>query len=709
MTVPPPAQTDSFLEWLSKNAPYARDDLVQRAVKFARDAHDGQERRSGDPYVVHCVEVAKILARLRLDPTTIAAGLLHDVVEDTPVTLDELGEQFGEEIRNLVDGVTRISGFSVRSRERRQIENYRKMLLSMATDIRVILIKLADRLHNMRTLEFLDPPDRRRIARQTADVYAPLAHRFGIGRIKWELEDLSFKYLEPDLYREIADRVALSLEEREAYVAEVLLPVRQALEEQGIQAEIQGRPKHFFSIYRKMTGRDVPFEEMYDLFAIRVVCDTVPQCYHALGVIHTLFRPVHERIKDYIATPKMNMYQSLHTTIVGPRKRVVEFQIRTHEMHRTADYGIAAHWRYKEGKGDRELDEQMQWLRQVLEWQKDLTDPKEFMDFLKMDLFHDEVFVFTPKGELKRVPKGSTPIDFAFAVHTEVGLHCAGAKVNGRMVSLKRELRSGDTVEVSVSPSARPSRDWLKMARTPRARSKIRRWLRIEGLEHSATQGRRALEDMFRKRRLAKPSSAELHALAGKMGYEDLRNLYGSIGAGDLTARHVVDCIYGREEKPKRVVAATGARDPSQARGVCVEGADSVLVRFANCCQPVPGEPIVGYITRGRGITIHRVGCHNTFQMLKEPERRIGAEWAPGATDRYPVGIVVAGNDRPNLLADLSKAISDLETNMISVSISGDQATFEGRFLVEVKSAKHLKRVLEAASGVKGVTRVRRV
>ncbi len=710
MAVSPERRTEreAFLEWLHENAPYAEGPLIGRAVDFAQEAHRGQKRRSGDPYLSHGVEVAKILACLRLDPTTIAGGLLHDVVEDTPVTLDEVERVFGDEIRTLVDGVTRIGGFSVKSRERQQIENYRKMLLSMARDIRVILIKLADRLHNMRTLEYLDAADRRRIARQTLDVYAPLAHRFGIGRIKWELEDLAFKHLEADVYRRIANQIALSREEREAYIAEVVTPVREALKEQGLDAEITGRPKHFYSIYRKMQNRDIELEEMFDLFAVRVICHTLPECYHALGVIHTLFTPVHERIKDYVATPKMNMYQSLHTTIIGPRKRMVEFQIRTEEMHRTADFGIAAHWRYKEGKSDRELDEQMQWLRQVLEWQKDLTDPKEFMNFLKMDLFHHEVFVFTPTGELKRIPRGSTPIDFAFAVHTEVGLHCSGAKVNGRMVSLKHELKSGDTVEIGVSPSARPSRDWLKIVRTSRARSKIRRWLRIEGLEHSIAVGRRAFEEVLRKRHIEKPSPAEFREMTARLGFEDVRHLHAGIGSGDLTARSAAERLFGREMKSKKSGAPSRDVDRQPARGVRVVGSDKFMVRFANCCQPVPGDAIVGYVTRGRGITIHRMDCHNTFQIAREPERRVDAEWAPCPKDRYPVGIVVAGRNRANLLADLSKAISDVGTNIVNVNITSNQSAFQGSFLVEVDGTGHLDRILGAAARVNGVTLVRR-
>ena len=701
------ALRESFLDCLKSHAPYADVGLIERAYEFARRAHEGQRRRSGEPYVSHGVEVAKVLVGLRLDSVTIAGGLLHDVVEDTPSTLEDVERAFGQEVRNLVDGVTRIGGFRFRSREREQIENYRKMLLSMGKDIRVILIKLADRLHNMRTLEHLDPPDRRRIARQTLDVYAPLAHRFGMGRMKWELEDLAFKHLEAGTYRDIANRIMLSREEREAYISEVVTPMARALEAEGVRAEVSGRPKHFHSIYRKMKAQSKGIDEIYDLFAIRVICEAVPDCYHALGIIHTLFAPVHERIKDYIATPKMNMYQSLHTTVLGPRSQMVEFQIRTREMHRTADFGIAAHWRYKEGQSDRELDEQMQWLRQVLEWQKDLTDPKEFMSFLKLDLFHHEVFVFTPKGELKRMPWGATPIDFAFAVHTEVGLHCAGAKVNGRMATLKTELRSGDTVEIVVSPTARPSRDWLKIARTPRARSKIRRWIRSEGLEHTLTSGKRLLEAALRKRRLPKPSASDLGQLAERMGFEDPRQLYVCIGAGDLTARQVVDRLFGKETRD-RDVAPRAEVGRESGRGIRVDGSDRMLVRLANCCLPVPGDTIVGYVTRGRGITIHRRDCRNTFQMQREPERRVDAEWAPAAEDRYPVRISVRGQDRRNLLADLSKAVSDQGTNILSVSIASTRQAFEGSLLVEVRSLEHLDRILEAARQVKEVQMVRR-
>ncbi|MFQ6094198.1 MAG: RelA/SpoT family protein, partial [bacterium] len=515
-------------------------DFITHAYRFSEMAHKNQSRRSGRPYMDHCVEAARILAGLHLDSATIAAGLLHDVVEDTKITIEQVREEFGEEIAGLVDGVTKIGGLTFQSREEQQAENFRKMLLSMAKDIRVILIKFADRLHNMRTLEHLSPKKAKEIALETLDVYAPLAHRFGISRIKWELEDLSLKYIHPRAYQELEAKITETRQEREQYIKEVEKPLVKELKKAGVKANIYGRAKHFYSVYEKMNRRNVPFEEIQDLLAIRVIVSTVQDCYHALGVVHSLYTPVQDRFDDYIATPKSNMYQSLHTTVVGPRGKMVEIQIRTREMHRIAEEGIAAHWRYKEGKEkEDELDQHMRWLRQLIDWQVETPDPREFLESLKIDLFQDEAFVFTPKGDLFRLPKGSTPIDFGFAVHTDIGLHCSGARVNGKFVPLSTPLRSGDTVEIITSPSQKPNQDWLNIVKTPRAKSKIRGWLREQLHEQSVKLGEEILERELKKHRIKKRPKEELLGIAQDFGFFDLSGLYAALGSGDLSGLQV--------------------------------------------------------------------------------------------------------------------------------------------------------------------------
>ena len=685
-------------------------ELLRRAYEFSDAAHKGQKRESGEPYLNHCVAVAMILAKQRLDSATIAAGLIHDVVEDTPYGLDAIRSRFGEEIAQLVDGVTKIGGVKYQSRAELQAEYFRKMLLSMAQDIRVIIIKLADRLHNMRTLDSLAPDRRQRIAGETRDVYAPLAHRFGMARLKWELEDLSLRHLQPDLYEELVRKVELTREERDAYIEEVKRPLAEALAAEEIEVSITGRAKHFDSIYRKMVKRGKKFEEITDLIAIRVITKTERDCYHALGVVHTLWTPVGDRFHDYIATPKTNMYQSLHTTVIGPRGRMVEIQIRTQEMHYAAEYGIAAHWLYKEGK--RELDHsdrQMSWLREVLEWQKEMHDPKEFLDFFKTDLFHDEIYVFTPKGDLLPLARGATPIDFAYAVHSEIGHRCVGARVNGRIVPLTHQIASGDEVEIITGSRPNPSQDWLSIASTARARAKIRQFLRKTGYEQSLELGRDILTRELKRLHLPMPSETELTDLAMAMSFLDSDSMIAALGSGTLsivTLRHRLAPQTLGQKRPSVVQRFVDrARRP---RGIRIQNMDSMMFRFANCCQPVPGEKIVGFITRGRGVTVHSANCVNVASLLDDPERRLEVEWDVTSDQVFLVRLVLGLENRKNLLRDVTQAISETETNICSASVDGDQSTGTGQFVIQVKNVRHLSEVIRKIRGVPGVLSVER-
>ncbi|HET9982883.1 MAG TPA: bifunctional (p)ppGpp synthetase/guanosine-3',5'-bis(diphosphate) 3'-pyrophosphohydrolase [Longimicrobiales bacterium] len=689
--------------------------LIAKAYRASERAHVGQRRASGEEYVVHCVEVAKILADLHLDTASIAAGLLHDVVEDTLMTLDLVQEEFGDEIAHIVDGVTKIGKVQFRSTTEQQVENYRKLLLSMAQDARVILIKLADRLHNMRTLEHLRPDKRRRIAQETRDIYGPLAHRLGMAHIKWELEDLSFKHLEPEAYRELAAKVAEKRLEREVQIEEVRRPLEEELKNAGIPCEVYGRPKHLWSIHRKMVKRGRPYEEIYDLMAIRVVTDSIANCYHALGVIHNKWTPLQERFHDYIATPKSNMYRSLHTTIFGPGGRLYEIQIRTQEMHRTAEYGIAAHWRYKEGapRHANEVDETLSWFRQVLEWQQETKEPEEFMEFLRIDLFQDEIFVFTPKGDVKQLPKGATPIDFAFAVHTEVGLHCAGARVNGRIVPLAKELKNGDTVEVITDGRQRPSRDWLAFVKTARARQKIRNWINQEEFSSSMQLGKELLERELRKLRREKPDEERMAKAARALNVPNFEYVYAGLGRGDLGLSAILKELFPEADATAPVPKPTAferlvEKMRGTGRGVRIQGLENMMVRYSQCCQPVPGDEVIGYITRGRGISVHRVDCPNVLNLAEHPERRIEIEWQAEAGDRFFVRLVVEGDDRRGLLSDIASAITETGTNIRSADIHAGDGGMRGNFAVEVQDLAHLKKVMKAIRRVNGVISVER-
>lgn len=684
--------------------------LIRRAYEFSAEAHSGQYRMSRKPYLEHCLEVAFILAEQHLDSATIAAGLLHDAVEDTDVTIERIRSVFGDEIADLVDGVTKIGELKFKSLEEEQAEYFRKMLLSMAKDIRVIIIKLADRLHNMRTLDSLDRKKQLRIARETREVYAPLAHRFGMARIKWELEDLSLKFIDPEAYDELVRKISARREDREAYIREITEPLERELREAGIKAEIAGRAKHFDSIYRKMKKREKPFEEIYDLFAIRIIVDTEGECYHTLGIVHTLWMPVADRFRDYIALPKSNMYRSLHTTVIGPRGKMVEIQIRTHEMHRTAEHGIAAHWLYKEGKlKPDESDKHMTWLRDVLEWQKDLTNPSEFLEYLKIDLFRDDIFVFTPKGELKQLPKGATPLDFAYAVHSDVGRHCIGAKVNGRMVPLDTALSSGDEVEVLTSPHQSPSQDWLKIVKSSRARSKIRHWLRQKRYEESVGLGMAILERELKKRHIKAPSEQELSDLAMALNFHDSEAMLSAVGDGNISINHLFTKLVPPEKEIKpSIIGKFVDKARGSAKGIRIGGMGNMMFHFAGCCQPVPGEDIVGFVTRGRGVSIHRADCPNALQLMTEDGRKVEVKWDAGREQSFMVRLEVLVEDRKNVLRDITQAISDADTNVRGAEIKGGDTTASGSFIIEVKNIAHLNKTVKKIKKVKGVIQVER-
>lgn len=687
-------------------------DAIQRAHDLAVSAHAGQTRASGEEYVSHTIEVATILAQLRLDTDTVIAGLIHDTIEDTEITVRDVEREFGPQVAQIVDGVTKLGKVRFRSATEQQVENYRKMLLSMASDARVILVKLADRLHNMRTLEHLADHKRRRIALETREIYGPLAHRLGMAAIRWELEDLAFKFLEPDAYETLSKKLRQRRKGREREILEMQRPLMEALEEAGIEATVSGRPKHLWSIHRKIVTQGRPFEEIYDLMAMRVTTESLQDCYGALGVIHGKWTPIPERFHDYVATPKSNMYRSLHTTVFGPAGRRYEIQIRTEEMHRTAEYGIAAHWRYKEDGEARsdEADEALTWFRQVLEWQQDTAEPEEFMEFLRMDLFRGEIFVFTPEGDVKALPIGATPIDFAYSVHTEVGHHCAGAKVNGRIAPLSRELKNGDAIEILTNAKQRPNRDWLAFVKTSRARQSIRQWIRREEFDAAQKLGKDLFDREMKKARLTIPSDphAQLQA-AIELGFNDMEQVYAALGRGDIGPTAVIRRFHAEHdpaEVAKREPSALSrlaARLRISGRGVRIQGMDNLMVRYSRCCQPVPGDPVIGYVTRGRGVSIHRVDCPNVLALSRDPERRIEIEWAAEKGDRFFVKLFIRGTDRRGLLSDVAKAITNTGTDISHADMRTTEGGMNGEFVVEVRDLAHLEKVRRAVGRVDGV------
>jgi len=690
-------------------------EVLSRAYRISAQAHQGQKRLSGDDFVSHSVAVATILAEQQMDTTTIAAALLHDVVEDSDVTLEHLRRDFGNEVADLVDGLTKIRALNFRSTVEEQAENYRKLLMSVARDARVIIIKLADRLHNMRTLDPLPPEKRKRIALETRELYAPLAHRFGMAGVKAELEDLAFRYLEPDDYKQLARHVKSRRVERDRTIERMRAPLADELRRAGIVGwEIVGRPKNLWSIFKKMKKRGKPFEEIYDLLAVRVLVNSITDCYHVLGIIHHTWTPLQERIKDYIASPKSNGYQSLHTTVFGPGGQLYEIQIRTRDMHRTAEYGIAAHWLYKEnGKSADELDHHLSWFRQLIELQQDAHTPEEFLEFLKIDLYQDEIFVFTPRGDVKRLPKGATPIDFAFMVHTEVGQHCNGARVNGRIAPLHRPLRNGDTIEVLTSTQAKPSRDWLAHVQTGRARQKIRQWIKQEEQERSVTLGREILAREVRRRRLDLPTPEQLTQAAETLSLGVAEQVEAAIGRGDVQLGQVMKALYPELASEDNQPAKPGALGRvierlRLGRGIKIHGVEGLMVRYAQCCQPVPGDPVVGYVTQGRGISIHRTDCPNLLTLSAEAERRVEIDWREVDGQTFEVRLAVSGEDRRGLYADICEAISGTGTNIRSAELASKDGIVFGSILVEVENHTHLHKVLKAVRKVKGVTEIAR-
>ncbi len=693
---------------------YPQADLspIASSFAFAAEAHGDQQRMSGEPYVSHPLAVAHILAELGLDPVAITAAILHDVPEDTEYSLGDVEERFGADVARLVDGVTKLSKFSTLTHEQQQAENIRKMFLAMADDIRVVLIKLADRLHNMRTLGPLPPAKQLRIAKQTAEIYAPLAERLGIWQMKWELEDLSFKYINPEAYRELAGQLESHRRTRETYVKRAMHVLDEALLESGIKADMSGRPKHIFSIYKKMQRKRAEFGEIYDVHALRVLVADVRECYAALGVVHSIWRPIPGQFDDYIAMPKNNGYQSLHTAVVALDGKPLEVQIRSHEMHRISEVGIAAHWRYKEGsRSDRAYDAKLAWVRQLMEWQQDVSDATEFIEGVKLDIFQDQVFVFTPAGDVKDMPAGATPIDFAYRIHTEVGHACIGAKVNNRLVPLDSKLKNGDIVEIVTTKSAHgPSRDWLNIVTTSHAREKIRQWFKRQQRDENIAHGKQVLDRELH--RLARTSldrvpSEKLDELVEQHNYKTVDDFYAAVGYGQIGAQQIVSRL-GVVDDVDQVQLPQVAPPPPQPGGVRVRGVGDLLVRFSKCCHPIPGDPIVGFITRGRGVTVH-LGTCPTIINEKAVERLIDVEWERAAQQTYPIAILIEAYDRTGLLGEISNVMADDKINIVAASVrvhKDHRATVQAT--LEVSSVAQLSRVMAHLEQLKDVYSVQR-
>lgn len=705
--------------------------FLRKAYEFAAKAHEGQFRKSGDPYILHPVQVAEIIIDLELDPNTIAAAFLHDVVEDTDVTVEDIANEFNEDVANLVGAVTKLKKFKYKSKEEHQAANHRKMLVAMAKDIRVILIKLADRLHNMRTLKYMSPEKQKITSRETLEIYAPLAHRLGISTIKWELEDIALRYLDPQQYYRIVNLMKRKREEREQYLQEVIEKIKQLLAEVNIEAEISGRPKHIYSIYRKMILKKKQFNEIYDLIAVRIIVKNINDCYAVLGVIHSCWKPMPGRFKDYIAMPKANMYQSLHTTVFGPNGDPLEVQIRTEEMHRIAEYGVAAHWAYKEGydlsKQKDSFEQKMSWFRDIIETQTATADAQEFMESLKMDLFSDMVFVFTPKGDVIELPAGSIPLDFAYRIHSEVGNRCIGAKVNGKMVPLDHELKTGDIVEILTSKhSYGPSKDWLKITKSSHAKNKIKQWFKKERREENIAKGRELIEKEIRnlgldpKEALTEEAIAEV---AKKFSFAGEEDMFAATGYGGISVKQIVNRLTERikpdderEEKPlNEALTDVQPKDVPKRKtdtGVRVVGVDNLLTRIARCCTPVPGDDIIGYVTKGRGVSVHRTDCANV-QGKDVEERLLKVEWeGDGQSDKsYHVEIEIIGFDRNGLLNDVLNAVTESRTSMIAISGKSDrkQRIAVIHMTIAIHNVDHLHRVVEKIKRLKDIYSVRRI
>ena len=704
-------ELQEILDKIKEYAPNTDTTLVEKAYYLAKSAHEGVLRKSGEPYIIHPIAVANILVDMQLDIETISAGLLHDVIEDTDYTYDDIKEMFSKEIADLVDGVTKLGQIKYQSKEETQAENLRKMFLAMAKDIRVILIKLADRLHNMRTLKYMPEEKAKYKAKETLEIYGGIANRLGISKIKWELEDLALRYIDPDGYYDLVDKVSMKRSKREEYINKIVKLLQVKFNEVNIDCEVYGRPKHFYSIYKKMQNKHKTFEEIFDLTAVRIVVDTIKDCYAVLGMVHTLWVPMPGRFKDYIAMPKANMYQSLHTTVIGPEGEPVEIQIRTHEMHNIAEYGIAAHWKYKEGtmSNDGKMEEKLKWLRQMMEWEKDVKDPQEFLDSLKEDVFNSQVYVFTPKGDVIELPAESTPIDFAYRVHSKVGNKCVGAKINGRLVPIDYKLKNGEIVEIITSAnSSGPSRDWLKIVKTPNARNRIRQFFKKERREENIERGYEILEKEFKRYGIPlKDSSIEkfMEQISKKFNQPSLEDLIATIGYGGITASQVVPKVrdfYLKEEKKK---------ERENSSGVIVKGLDNILVRFAKCCNPLPGDEIIGYVTKGRGVAIHRADCPNCKldnEVFKQ--RLIDVEWDNPKKTKFEGEIRIVGTDRKSMLNDIvhTIAMQKLNINGVNARKSKDEITHIN-LLIEVNDISELTNLMKKLKVIPGVDDVFRV
>lgn len=695
-------------------------ELITRAYNFASNAHRGQKRVSGDSFIDHPLGVAYIMAELELDIISIAAALLHDVVEDTDVSSEDIRKEFGNEIARLVDGVTKLTRLKFKSKEEHQAESLRKMFLAMAEDIRVILIKLADRLHNMRTLGYLKEEKRKEKAMETLEIYAPLAHRLGISRLKWELEDLSFRFIDQEMYYEVAKKVAANRTQREKDIKEAINILEEKFKEQDIKADIYGRPKHLYSIYQKMKRKEIDFNEIYDLTAIRIITESVRECYEILGMVHELWKPIPGRFKDYIAMPKSNMYQSLHTTVIGPKGDPLEVQIRTPEMHRTAEYGIAAHWRYKENKAtDEAFAEKLSWLRQLLDWQNDLEEPREFMENLKIDLFEDEVFVFTPKGDVISLPRDATPVDFAYYIHTEVGHSCVGARVNGKIKPLEYRLRNGDIVEIQTSKTnTGPSRDWLKFVKTSKARSKIKHWFKQQERDVIIQRGKELLEKELKRRHIELKESEkmeEIERIARKMGKNNPEELLELVGYNQINPQQIINRLKIVQENEELTLDqykdfSQKTTKKSTDKGVRVKGVDNLLVRLARCCNPVPGDDISGYITRGRGVSIHRKDCPNLKNLVAEDsERLIEVDWDTSRNESYQVNLAIEAFNKKALLNDITSLIKEEQVNLSSVVARTDKYNRAHIELsLELSSLEHMRDIIKKIDHIPGVLSVDR-
>ena len=700
--------TDEFSKLLDKIEIYninVDKEFIKKALRFAAIAHSGQRRKSGHPFIYHGIQTASILADLRLDSFMIACGILHDILEDTEVTYDEVKEEFGEEVADVVQGLTKIASLKLKSREEQQAENFRKMILHTSKDPRTIIVKFADRLHNMRTLEFLSPQKRKRIAHETIEVFAPLTHRFGIYAMKTELEDLSFRWLYPRQYSNLKGKIERTHKERENYLEHFISPIKERLTEEDIEFDVQWRFKHLYSIYKKMVANNKDINEIFDIFAVRIIVKTIAECYHTFGIIHSMYTPIITRIKDYIATPKFNMYQSLHTTVVGHDGKMIEVQIRTNEMHQTAETGIAAHWRYKEGKvKSDEIDSLVVWLRRVVDWQKGTPEANEFMHELKMDLFQDEIFVFTPKGDLKQLPQGSTPVDFAFALHSEIGFHCSGAKVNEKIVPLDIELKSGQLVNILTSKNKTPNPEWLKTVKTAKARSLIRRWFKKQHYDESQELGI-GMISKIEKQIDRKIDKKDRDKLLKKYHQSNWEKFLASLGLGDISF-HSVQNSLGVNPKQKREKQGIVAK---QSIGVSIQGMENMLVRYADCCKPLPGDDIIGFISRGRGLIIHRTDCENVSNLIKDGKRLIHVNWEPDEKTFFVTSIRVEGVNRKGFLTDITGAFTKSGCNIRTAEINTMDEIATDDFDVDVKDLTSLQNLMKEIQKVKGVTKVTRL